>query len=308
MKFLLALLLLSALNLEMQASTPKTLSKSKLGPHILINVKDPGVQTLLNANPRVAKWVLPMAGTMQSLKAYKHKNPQGTTVLRVWWPVKVKYDLSWKPADAAKDYWQNMVKGGLPLPAPKEVDWLEGLNEFDNLPTDRWYDEPKASRWFAQFWSALADTMNAAGYHPMVGSFVAGQPKVEALKPLAKVMKSKKYAWSWGYHSYTLGMTKDLKQEMEYTFHYRTLSKACDLQGIPLILSEGGFLDPPASKGWKASHTAAEYLNWLKWFDSEIKKDKDVVGLTIFQSGNKKDFASFDLEPLAKDLAAYLKE
>lgn len=41
-------------------------------------------------------------------------------------------------------------------------------------------------------------------------------------------------------------------------------------------------------------------------FDAQMKQDPEVAGLTIFQVGNTTDWQTFDLTPIAVDLASYL--
>ena len=70
-------------------------------------------------------------------------------------------------------------------------------------------------------------------------------------------------------------------------------------------MSEGGYLTT-TSTGWQGQLTNDQYLSWLKWFDAQMKQDPEVSGLTIFQVGNNTDWLSFDLTPMAPQLANYL--
>ena len=210
------------------------------------------------------------------------------------------------PAASANDFWNKMAAQGLSLAGPpSNIDWLEGPNELDNLPN--WYNDATAASWVASFWSTLADLMHNAGYNPLVASLVGGQPSPVAMfAPLATAMKSKSYKWGWGYHSYTFTASTDVGTENAYALYYRQVRDQNGLAGIPLVLSEGGYLTP-SSTGWQGQLTSAEYLSWLKWFDAQIKSDPEVLGFTIFQVGNNTDWQSFDLTPMAQDLATYLK-
>ena len=148
--------------------------------------------------------------------------------------------------------------------------------------------------------------MHNAGYNPLVGSLVAGQPSPPTVfAPVAAAMKSKGYKWGWSYHSYTFGATTTVSTETAYALYYRQVRDQNGLAGIPLVLSEGGYLTT-SSTGWQGRLTNDQYLTWLKWFDAQMEQDPEVSGLTIFQVGNTTDWQSFDLTPIAPELANYL--
>src|SRR5262249_17912081 len=134
-----------------------------------------------------------------------------------------------------------------------------------------------------------------------------GQPStVSEFAPLATVMKTKNYKWGWSYHSYTFGATMDVSSENAFALYYRQVRDQNGLAGIPIVLSEGGYLTP-GSAGWQGQITSDQYLAWLKWLDAQVKQDPEVVGLTIFQVGNNTEWLSFDLTPMAQQFANYLK-
>jgi hypothetical protein len=195
---------------------------------------------------------------------------------------------------------------------PSYVDWLEGPNELDGI--SNWYESQSEAEWFADFWSRLADHMNAAGYTPLVGSVAVGNPKLDAdggnrMRPLATMIRSKNYPIGWSYHAYSGVLSTDLSVEEWCTFRYRKIIEETQLQGVPLVLTEGGQDVCPAGTpgGWKESAVDAQgYFDWLRWFDEELKKDTDVVGVTLFQIGNTGDWDAFDLGPLAEELEAYI--
>ena len=283
-----------------------SLSSSKLGPHVLGDPNNAGAMTILGACPRVAKWVLPYAGTDLAISYYKGHCPGGTVVLRVYVsPSMATYSPANDPVASADDFWNHMMAQGLSSAGqPNQIDWLEGPNELDNLPN--WYNDPNTATWLASFWSTLADLMHNAGYNPLVGSVLAGQPSpVTIFAPVVGAMKSKQYKWGWSYHSYTFGATMDVGAESAYALYYRQVRDQNGLAGIPLVLTEGGYVTP-SSTGWQGHLTNAQYLSWLKWFDAQLKQDPEVLGLTIFQVGNTTDWQSFDLTPIAPDLANYL--
>jgi hypothetical protein len=285
---------------------PPHLSSSKLGPHVLTVPNNAGTATILDACPRVAKWVAPDVGIDSEISSYKSRCPGGTVVLRVYVPGSVAaYSVADDPAASANDFWKKMSTQGLSAAgSPSQIDWLEGPNELENLPN--WYNDLTAANWVASFWSSLADLMNKSGYSPLVGSLVSGQPSpVTIFAPLATAMKSKAYKWGWSYHAYTFGATTSVSGESAYAHYYRQVRDQNSLAGIPLVLTEGGYLTP-SSTGWQGQLTKDQYLSWLKWFDTQMMQDPEVVGFTIFQVGNTTDWQSFDLTPMAQDLANYL--
>ena len=285
---------------------PRQMSMSRLGPHILGAANNAGAVTVLDACPRVAKWVAPTPGIDLAISNYKNLCPSGSVILRVYVsPSMAAYSTADDPAASANDFWNKMSAQGLSAAGPSNlIDWLEGPNELDNLPN--WYNDAATANWVATFWSTLADLMHNAGYNPLVGSLVAGQPSPAAVfAPLAAAMKSKAYKWGWSYHSYTFGATMSVSSETAYALYYRQVRDQNNLAGIPLVLSEGGYLTT-SSTGWQGQLTNDQYLSWLKWFDGQMKQDPDVLGLTIFQIGNTTDWKSFDITPIAQPLAIYL--
>jgi hypothetical protein len=277
-----------------------------VGPHILGTPDNAGAVTILNACPRVAKWVAPSVGVDLAISRYKSRCPAGIVILRVYVPTSMAaYGTANDPAASANDFWHKMSMQGLSAAGPtNQIDWLEGPNELDNLPN--WYNDPAAANWVASFWSTLADLMHNAGYNPLVGSLTAGQPSpATAFAPVTAAMKAKAYKWGWSYHSYTFGATTSVGTETAYALYYRQVRDQNDLAGIPLVLSEGGYLTT-SSTGWQGQLTNDQYLSWLKWFDAQMKQDFEVSGLTIFQVGNLTDWQSFDLTPMAEALANYM--
>lgn len=288
-----------------------SVSNSKLGIHFLGIPSGTASSTnyqVLDACPRVVKWIL-NPYTASEIDYYKSKCSGGIIILRAYIPsTEVKYTVNDDPIASADDYWIRMIsQSGASAINPDMVDWLEGPNEADVVPY--WYNDLEAANWVAQFWSRLSDLMNQAGYKPLVGSLVAGQPASEdelypgspnLFQPIADEMKTKNYNWGWSYHPYTLAYSTNTQEEGEYALYYRKIISEVNLKGVPLVLTEGGYWE-----GWKNKATADEYFNWLVWFDSQIKKDRDVVGLTIFQLGNQTDWDTFDLTPLVPSLINY---
>lgn len=287
------------------------LSGSKLGPHVLGDSRDSAVREILDACPRVAKWLVGGGASAEAIADYRRKCPGGVVVLRVYIPHNVKYTVATGATAAAEDFWRRMRSklGGL---SPGLIDWLEGVNELDNV--DDWYHNGDASMWFAGFWERLADLMHEAGYNPLVASIAVGNPALGgemlfgaggAMAPLARVMKSKAYKIGWSYHSYS-NVPYNAQDLRYWVLRYRTIRDQNGLQGYPIVLTEGGI--DGAGRGWRNRGLSGEaYLNWLKELDARLKEDPEVIGVTLFQVGQHADWADFGLGPIAGDLARYLK-
>jgi len=99
------------------------------------------------------------------------------------------------------------------------------------------------------------------------------------------------------------------------TLRYRKTFNELRAAGIPIpptIIGEcgidGGVLKPPEPKcGWQVYTNEDNYLEQLKWYDSEIKKDREIVTATIFTICDW-DWHTFNLtDSLIKKLASYIE-
>jgi len=119
----------------------------------------------------------------------------------------------------------------------------------------------------------------AAGYKPCIGSIAVGnreerlqkcQSYLAAFVPaLAAVQGS---GWRWSYHAYTINYTTDVGTEIWYSLRYRQFysyfaSAFPDLNAMPLILTRVAWIsaENPATSGWQARGTQADYERWLNW-------------------------------------------
>src|SRR5205814_2252688 len=105
----------------------------------------------------------------------------------------------------------------------------------------------------------------------------------------------------------------DLATEIYYSLRYRQFysyfaTAYPDLNALPLILTEGGVdqSGTPSTSGWQARGSAADYKRWLNWFDQQMQQDSFLLGCTLFENGDPGGWSSFDLEPIAEWLKAYL--
>jgi hypothetical protein len=298
------------------------LSQSKLGIHLIGHYTE-GAKKIIAAGPRVIKILDPQANNqmVEAMRDYKRRYPKGIVVMRVWERTpQVRYSLSDDPVASADDFWHRVLEpavNALPPSDRKLVDFLEGPNEGENTPT---WESVDAARWFSRFWMQLAKRIASAGFRPCIGSIAVGNPpgtvdeifaKLDAFVPALRAAKQLRGAWS--YHAYSLEYTTDLGVERWYSLRYRLFyeflrNKHPDIADIPLILTEGGIdrTGNPKTDGWRARGDSEKFQRWLQWFDSELRKDEEVIGVTLFQIGDPQGWWSFDLEPVADWLANYL--
>lgn len=291
--------------------------KSKIGVH-LIGSYTPGTRKMVHARMHVLKILDPWQPMIEAARDYKRCNPDGKVVLRCYAPV--RYQLSDNPEEKAREHWEKIIWARLePLPKADRqlIDYIEATNEMGECPT---WENDESVRWFTRFSIEFTRVCAEAGYKPCLACIPVGNPPGKTEEFQAKILAyapalraAKKVGGVWSYHSYTLEYTTDLKVELSYSLRYRRYYEAfkgeyADLADMPMILTEGG-VDRGGNKdtdGWQARGTAEKYQNWLRWFDSELKKDPYIIGVTLFQNGDPGGWGSFDLEPIADWLANYL--
>ncbi len=290
--------------------------KSKIGVHIIANYT-PGTQKMVRARMPVLK-ILDLHKPMtDAARDYKKYNPDGIVVLRCYTPV--KYTLKDNPKETAEIYWNTFFQPQIDKldEADRDIiDYIEGTNEIGECPT---WEDKKSIQWFTTFSLQFIKLCKREGYKPCLASIPVGNPSgnpsevKQKIQQYARALRAaKKAGGAWSYHSYTIEYTTDLKVEYWYSLRYRMFYEAFkgpykDLADMPLILTEGG-VDYRGNKdtdGWSGRGTAEQYQTWLKWFDSEIKKDKYVLGAALFQNGDQHGWKSFDLEPLADWFVEY---
>ncbi|HOX57725.1 MAG TPA: malectin domain-containing carbohydrate-binding protein [Candidatus Paceibacterota bacterium] len=299
----------------------QSLSGSKLSAH-LINACTPGSSIIIAGKPRVLK-VLALdsgfpSGMVQAMRDYKASAPAGKVVVRVYTPK--SYSLANDATASALDFWTTVLQPSLNSISASDralIDYLEGPNEGDT-PTLGYPTSPAgaASHWFNQFWTNLTPLIVSAGYKPCVGSIAVGNPgSLADLDPFVPALRQAQAAGgAWSYHAYTIQYTTDAGVEHWYSLRYRQFYSYfaqqgySDLLNLPLILTEGGVdqSGTPATSGWQARGTAAQYERWLNWFDRQMSQDSCVLGCTLFQNGDPAGWSSFDLEPIAGWFGNYL--
>lgn len=299
------------------------ISGSKLGIH-LIGHYTKGAREIIAAGPRVIKVLDPQASSMmrEAMRDYKRRYPEGIIVVRIWEGTpKVRFWMTDDPIKSADDFWYRILAPALrhlPREERNLIDFLEGPNEGENTPT---WEDVASARWFGRFWVRLARHIAKAGFHPCVGSIPVGGPpgtleeiyaKLAAFVPALRA--AKRFGGAWSYHAYSLKYTTDPEVERWYSLRYRIFyeflkDRYPDLADLPIILTEGGidFRGNPKTDGWRARGSPQKFQGWLEWFDRQLRKDPQVIGVTLFQIGDSKGWWSFDLEPVAGWLARHLR-
>lgn len=300
------------------AAQPGPASDSKISIHLIGNYTQ-GARSIVQARPRVLKILDTHSSMLQAAREYKQLVPDGIVVLRIYTPV--YYPVTDNPVTAANHYWNHWLKPRVDSLSASDralIDYLEGPNEGDNTPT---WATLVDTEWYNTFWMTLAPLMANAGFKPNAYSISVGNPpgspqeiyqRLDRIAPSLKLIKS--LGGSWGYHSYTIQYTTDPGVEFWYSLRYRMYYNYFaqhhpELVDLPIILTEGGVDGQvsPQGAGWKGGGDAAKFINWLQWFDTEMRKDPQVLGLTIFQSGDFGMWLSFEVEPIAGWIAQHLQ-
>lgn len=290
---------------------------SKIGIHLL-GTYTPGAKKVIEANCPVIKILDVHTDMLNALRDYKTLHPGGIVVFRAYTPIGSRMDQD--PAERAKWFWDSVLWPQLSRLSPaqkKLIDYVEGPNEGEN-PI---WASTKEVEWSVKFYQALCPIMKEHGFKPCIGNIPVGNPwgtpaeVVEKIKAFAPAIRAAKEADGiWSYHSYSCHFTTDPKEERFYSLRYRgyhdTLVKyAPDVADVPMILTEGGIdsdgKNNTSYPGWKREG-AEKFKNWLVWFDSEMKKDPYVKGITLFEIGDPRGWDSFDLEPVTDWMADYL--
>ena len=318
---LAAALAAASATLAQAADNPRPRAKgftSKIGMH-LIGAYTPGTQTMVRARCPVLK-ILDLSDDMlKAARDYKRFNPDGRVVLRVFHTR--RYSLDDPPEATAEKHWKEVISAPIDKLAPadrKLIDYVEAINEMGECPT---WESEQDTAWFTRFSIRFVELCSKSGFKPVLACIPVGNPPgdnagvARILQYAPSLRAAKKAGGCWSYHCYTIKYTTDSEVEIWYSLRYRKFYAAftgpyADLKDMPMIMTEGGVdLAGNADKdGWQARGTAEQYKTWLKWFDSELKKDRYMIGVTLFQQGAKAawgGWASFDHEPVAEWLASY---
>lgn len=311
----LALLTISG---PLMAAPARPAFSSKIGMHLIGSYTE-GTRKMVRARCPVLKILDLSPDMLAAARDYKSANPDGRVVLRIYHTR--HYTLADQPAATALKHWDEVIAPALAKLTPadrKLIDYLEVINEMGECPT---WESDENVKWFTAFNLRFIELCSKAGMRPLIACIPVGNPPGEG-GGVARVLgfapalrAAKKAGGAWSYHCYTIEYTTKLDTEIWYSLRYRKWydefkGQYADLAAMPLILTEGGVdRGGNADKdGWQARGTAKQYQDWLRWFDSELRKDKYVIGVTLFQQGAKAawgGWASFDHEPLADWFVSY---
>lgn len=296
---------------QLKLQQASALSQSKLGVFYIGATS--GGEKIARAGPRVIKVmdIQQIPSLLNLVRLYKRFYPQGIVVWRVY--NTENYSLNDSPEESADRFFRNVLQPAISRLSAEDkrlIDYLGGTNGSEQTP---YVNTDEGAKWFNRYWVNLAENISNAGFRPNMGEIYVGNldpATIEYLIPALR--KLKETNGSWSYHGYTLDISKDISTEINYSLRYRQfydyLSKNYpDLADIPMILGEGGIDKDgnPNTSGWKARVDAATYRDWLIWYDEELKKDQQVLGVALFQIGGP-GWPSFDLEPISDWLANYL--
>ena len=290
--------------------------RSKIGVH-LIGDYTPGTRKMVRARMPVLKILDPRQPMIDAARDYKKCNPDGKVVLRCYTPTRCQ--ITDNPEEKAREFWDEIIRprlSALPKKDRRLIDYIEANNEYDNCPAFASLEDVK---WYARFSIEFAEVCTKAGYKPCLACIPVGNPSGTPEEVRARILEYvpalraiKKVGGVWSYHAYTLKYTTDPEVERLYSLRHRRFyelfeGKYADLADMPMILTEGG-VDKTGNRekdGWQARGSAEQFQEWLKWYDSELQKDRYIIGVTLFENGDPKGWPSFDLEPLAAWLAEY---
>jgi hypothetical protein len=174
---------------------------------------------------------------------------------------------------------------------PKMFDAWEGYNETGTSSSVQ-------IKKLARFDAELARILHLEGLKVAVGGFSHSNPALSIWQDYYETALAE--ADFLHLHEYSWPTMQN--KEGERCLYYRNLyAQLPPHLRRPLIISECG-LDSKSEKphephqGWRdSSHTPADYMKQLEWYDSELQKDSYVIGATIFTYGATDEWKSFDV-------------
>lgn len=271
-------------------------SGSKLG--IFVQGINGDATKILNAGPGVVKILVPpndfyrdesVYNTyMTFVKNYKTKYPTGKVLVRFYFDEMGQTDLtpSIGADDAAEivfEQYEPILKKMRDKGDMKYFDYIAGpTNETERVPF--WSKSDDDMYWLARFWDTLTKLNSYAGIKTCAGNILTGDIPLsdEAIKTLKAglVPTLNSTGGVFCYHGYSdEGFTKTYESQKEQSLAFRTFYQKLGSGAPKMIIGELGI-----AGGWKVG-TPAQYQDWLTWYDSEIKKDAQIIGATIYEVG-----------------------
>ncbi len=290
-----------------QTTNPKTeafdVSQSKLG--IFIQGYNGEAERIVNAGPAVVKILIPNPNAFYRedgeynkyvtlAKYYKAKYPNGKVLIRFYFDENGMRDFV--PAnDSADDDADEVFELYKPILTKmrdkgdlKYFDYIAGpTNETERTP---YWSVGSAEvqnanvSWLSRFWETLLKKNAAAGIKTCVGNILTGdipitQQSANTIKAvLVPAMNNSGSVFC--YHGYSdEGFSKTVASQQEQSLAYRQFYQKLGTNTPKMIIGELGI-----AGGWKVG-TPSQYEDWLTWYDSEIKKDSQIIGATIYEVG-----------------------
>jgi hypothetical protein len=314
------------------------LSKTKLGVHVILNNDWRILEFVKRVKPRVMKGV----DNLDWLAKVKEVSPKTVTIGRFTdTPNRDVLDNK-DPAQYPKaaDFARNYINFYLArYRANPGVDYWEGWNEPQPNKASEW-------DWYAAFEAERACQMKDLGMKAAVGGFSGGRPEyadmarfipaIQAIQKCGGVFHLHEYAsplMQTGVGVGIPGAPANLNKiagslTLRYRYWYEGYLKPRKLV-VPLVISEGGIdagvgqgcpQRSPNEAGWFSCYKDwgsaglgpdmwRVYLDQLKWYDAELRKDDYVVGVTLFTAGTAStEWHSFDLNDMLRPIAFYMNE
>ena len=203
------------------------------------------------------------------------------------------------------------------VPEEKAQEWFnnnkETINSYSGFDCWEGYNEPvfndkDGMEWFSRFELKRMKLLETIGKKACIGNFAVGNPKIELWKYFTEALS---YASNNGHylalHEYG---NPSMQSNSEWlSLRHRKVYNQYDLT-LPLVITETG-IDTCGTEecGWKSKTNSDDFLNQLKWYDSELQKDSYVIGAAIFHYGFH-GWDSFEISDLAGEdgsLTSYLK-
>lgn len=254
---------------------------SMLGPHI--NVPRDQIAWLARARPRVAKILLDGLdpGWLRDARA-------------------ASPDTFWVGRQVAYTTPDTLLRAAAPFQGM--IDALEGENE----PAIGSYD---VMLYYATLEARRCEALRAAGWRAVVGNFARGTPELDYWPAFREALEAGDYL---GLHEYVPALPRDPRHDLWQQLRYRQVYQAlpADLRK-PLIITECG-VDDGAGRGWRQYGDARAYLDYLDWYDAQLRQDAarwPIVGATVFCYGRFPDdpWESFDIAgEMADALAGHI--
>lgn len=317
---------------------------SKVGIHVILNDDARIMEFIRRTKPPVVKGL----DNLDWLSEVKQVSPQTITIGRYTVvpdrSVLDGKDPSQfpSPVDFAHNFIDTFIAQYRAHPG---VDYWEGWNEFlpQNADQWKWFAEFEANR--ACFMNELGLKAAVGGFstgtpeYPDMGLFVQYGLKKIIQENCNAIFTLHEYAnpvinagWGHGIPNVPANVHIDTTGSLtlRYRFWYEGWLKPQGLT-IPLVISEAGIdngvsngvdpsCDPNAgSAGWYVCYNKWDemgltgpkwsvYLDQIKLYDSELRKDNYVIGFTLFTAGtsNVEQWRTFDINDMLIPIAFYM--